>query len=584
MTRGARSWRGVKGIAEGNFGTPARGGLRAGLVAAVVAGALLAQGCTGEPGRVTDSAQTPSPVRPSTSPAVAPEPTVSASPEAPAPLVLGEGSSDGITYPVVTQGPFAHSTNDLIASVVAQIADEIRDADEHSCGYSVLLNQAGLLSLEFRGTYFYEGTAHPTNFVRLASFDVAAGTRLVLSDRIAIDDRFVAAVRAAVAAEFQDFDVDDVPNIMPTTLEIQERAQAADREMSALKLRMESAVVPGGIQVTVPFIHALGGEHALELRDGDLTLLQPRATGPHYRTQLVTRAFTTDVGTYTYRYTKPVVTGVAASIAESIDSQAVTFFESAIAARTAADLECEPDYDPYDPLYGSPFSPSGSSVGGLYGDRYLSVFLDWEATGCSGYMGLGDSTWLNIDLATGAEVSLGTFVRPGDDAFAYAVGIAIAERDVDDSCWSGASSCRKRWAEGCADTRWPDVSSWQRPDGWVVSELGVAVYFLWPDMLESYLVPWKSINVAADALTTATARDVPARMGARVTVVQQGHLVTVESGKTRWRGIRPIGSDTAKLFLIGEDEHGPTYAPGYSVRFASATSSEPIEADVRPRR
>lgn len=83
------------------------------------------------------------------------------------------------------------------------------------------------------------------------------------------------------------------------------------------------------------------------------------ASKPAYSTKKVKKRFTTNVRSYTYIYTKPVVTGIKPSVKASIDRQVDRFFKGAITGRIQRDRDCQ---DPSDQFRSH--QPSGRTKAG----------------------------------------------------------------------------------------------------------------------------------------------------------------------------------------------------------------------------
>ena len=297
------------------------------------------------------------------------------------------------------------------------------------------------------------------------------------------------------------------------------------------------------------------------------------ASKPAYSIKKVKKRFTTNLQSYTYIYTKPVVTGIKLSVKASIDKQVDKFFRRAITERIKGDRDCEEPSDAWPAL-----QPSGRTKGGLYQGRYLSVFLHWDATGCGDHMGLMDSKSLNVDVKTGKPMKLSHFAEM--ESLGYAVGVAIAGKGAypNEPCWTGFG-CPDRW-NGAADPRRPDLASWKHPHGWIVEKAGVTVYYRWEDWIDSYPVKWASIVKPGVKVKTSTSRNVKTNYGCTVSVVQKGTLVSIKNGSMQWKGVRPQGSPAAKLFLLANGTRGTHYLPGYSVTYKSKNSSRATLASI----
>jgi hypothetical protein len=314
---------------------------------------------------------------------------------------------------------------------------------------------------------------------------------------------------------------------------------------------------------------------------GPLGTQEAAASAPQLRLQAVQTTFLSPIRSYTFRYTTPVVSGVKSSTKVAVAKAAADFFATAVSAQRASDAACiaagtEPSTDPaYSQV-------SGTTTGGIYAKRYLSLHLEWAALGCDDPYGLAGEKWLNLDLRSGKPVSLAKFGNKTNDAFAYAVGVAIAEKgaDEDGPCWYGGG-CRYSWPNGPADYRWPNLSAWKHPDGWTVNAGGVTVYFSWEGSTYPYLISWNSITKAGVKPKKSVTTRVPTVKGGRVTVVQRGTLVTTTTAAGyKLVGIRPSGAKTAKLFYVSTEDGQASYTPGYSVSFASKTSRKATLAAV----
>ncbi len=197
-------------------------------------------------------------------------------------------------------------------------------------------------------------------------------------------------------------------------------------------------------------------------------------------------------------------------------------------------------------------------------------------------MGFTNSKTLNVDVKTGKAVRLAQFAEP--ESFGYAVGVAIAGEGArpNKPCWTGFG-CPDRWP-GYADMRRRDLASWKRPNGWTVGNAGITVYYRWEDWVDSYPVKWASIVKPGVKVKTSTSKNVKTNYGCTISVVQKGTLVSVGYGSMQWRGIRPKGSPTAKLFLLStwveDGARGTDYIPGYSVTYRSKTSSQATLASI----
>jgi hypothetical protein len=306
------------------------------------------------------------------------------------------------------------------------------------------------------------------------------------------------------------------------------------------------------------------------------------ASTPQVKIQAVQASFQTPIRGYTFSYTTPVLSGVKPAVRAAVDKAATAFFATAISSQKASDAACiangiEPDTDPaYSQV-------SGTTSGGIYAKRYLSVHLEWAALGCDDPYGIIGDKWLNLDLRSGKPVSLTKFVNTANNAFDYAVGIAIAEKGADENgpCWYGGG-CHFSWPNGPADSRWPDLSAWKHPQGWTISSAGVTVYFSWEGSIYPYLITWSSITKAGKKMKKTVTTKVPTiQAPGQVTVAQTGTLVTIPAAAGyKLVGIRPAGSKTAKLFYVSTNDGEVSYTPGYSVVFASKTSRKATQANI----
>lgn len=260
------------------------------------------------------------------------------------------------------------------------------------------------------------------------------------------------------------------------------------------------------------------------------------ASGPTYTVQSITRTFNTSVATYTFTYQKPVVGGVSAAVAASVDNKVDAFFASAVEWRTVGDLDCADTEE-------IPTNLSGDTQGGLFRGRYLSVHLSWDVASCYDYRLPLANRWLNIDLTTGKSVKLSALVaNPG----------GVRNQAIDDRL------------EAANQLEW-----WQAKDlaGWTISNSGLKAYFTWEGEASGYLVPWKNL-VKPDwkskrvTVTKNVKRYINGDLSGRATVSVQGNVVKVDGRILTYRGVR------RDAYSVNRD-----LGAGLGVRFAKSTSA-----------
>jgi hypothetical protein len=283
------------------------------------------------------------------------------------------------------------------------------------------------------------------------------------------------------------------------------------------------------------------------------------APKPKLTTAKVTTTFDTSVGSYTYTYVKPKLSGVKSSVKKKVEKEINAFFASAISLQKTFvddDLLCVPEYDPKNATL------SGKLSGGIYKSRYLSVHLTVSGPGCGdGFWLLATEAWVNIDLKTGKAVKLSTFVDNRKNVFFLEVGRAIAKKSADG------------WPPLGAPGR-ETLSSWKRGHaGWTVNSKGVKLYYYEEHSgTSAYQVKWERIlkpgQVSGKKKYTSNASYSCSDDSKRKKVTVQGNLVTV---KTPWETFYGVRGKSKKV-VVWSKNYAPNGGGLSQVTFASATS------------
>jgi uncharacterized repeat protein (TIGR02543 family) len=216
---------------------------------------------------------------------------------------------------------------------------------------------------------------------------------------------------------------------------------------------------------------------------------QKKQTAPKLSWQRVTMTFTTAYQTYSFSYDKPVVSGVKAKVAKTVDSAAVKFYTNMVAslkkydasltASEIADCKANGVKGTLSGKRNAALIKGKSNSASIYKSRYLSVYLGVSGFSCDTEMGYAGSKTLNIDLKTGKSVPLSKFASNKGNALVKQL-VNRAKAYGPPYSYSSASDIKKYYLG--------------KDKKWTVSSKGVTVYFHWELFDDGMLVKWPKIK------------------------------------------------------------------------------------------
>lgn len=245
----------------------------------------------------------PSPSGAAASPSSSPSPSASEAPSAqPSPAVVGPDAPPSPGYTIETAsfsqdeisidypqikglGDSAREQkindyikNDIWNSQVAKVIDGYNDIDMDiklsvDMGYTVTLSTGKLLSIEYSGSAYIEGGAHPNNYFYGVTIDLESAERLKLSDFVTIDGALVEKLRSSAKA-LKLFDGTEENNAIIE--EILGNLDTGDDHFPIWLLHNDResnfCLKPDALVVSVYISHA-AGDYALVEIPGDYTRL-----------------------------------------------------------------------------------------------------------------------------------------------------------------------------------------------------------------------------------------------------------------------------------------------------------------------
>jgi hypothetical protein len=281
---------------------------------------------------------------------------------------------------------------------------------------------------------------------------------------------------------------------------------------------------------------------------------------------------TTWCGNYSISHVAPVLAGTTAVIKSRVRAA----FDSVLHDATIVAAQN------YNGLTGpgSCFAPKFKvrTSGVIFSGRYLSLAFSWTGDWYSASMD-GVRT-LNLDLRTGATVSLNTFRSDRGRVFSWAACLGLVR---------AGSGFDPQHSDG-QDAYCPDAEYHRTFDGWTVSSKGITVYGEGDGGLYRATVGWSGVVKPTYAKAKKhTTRKVPstvvAECGSRKTtavVSVQGNLVTARSAwnTTLHFGTKAVGKKVGGKWRVTVAD--PAFGPGQYdskayVYFSSKNSTKAVK-------
>ncbi|NLA87830.1 MAG: DUF4163 domain-containing protein, partial [Clostridiales bacterium] len=223
-------------------------------------------------------------------PSSTPSPSASEAPSAePSPgysIVTASFSQDEISidYPQISglgdsakeQKINDYIKNDIWDSQVTEVIDGYKDIDMDikltvDMGYRVTLSTSKLLSIEYSGSAYIEGGAHPNNYFYGVTIDLESAARLKLYDFVQIDEHLIEKLRSS-AKTLQLFD--SAENNSAVIDEVLSNLENGDDHFPIWELHNGSeknfCLTPDALVVNV-YISHVAGDYVLLETPGDYT-------------------------------------------------------------------------------------------------------------------------------------------------------------------------------------------------------------------------------------------------------------------------------------------------------------------------